>query len=237
VRLVKIFRWFRRLVTLFGLFLVSVLVLAMTSVPWNWYGALAAPDRNAEGSPDYIVMMGGGGIPSESGLMRSWKTAEAARLFSNAVVIVAMPTEENESSPGAVEQELAMRGVEWSRMVREPKGRNTREQAKEVYQIIFSRGSVDQTIVGVVTSPEHMRRTWFAFKRAGFQHLIALPSWPEAISADLSYIESDLDAPTLGGLVGGNAMIKYRFWDNLGILIKCARETAAMMYYRLMGWV
>jgi hypothetical protein len=53
----------------------------------------------------------------------------------------------------------------------------------------------------------------------------------------LNYKEGELGSPSLGGLVGGNDIIKYKYWDNLIILIKCARETVALAYYRVMGWV
>ena len=87
-------RWLARFARVFlmiaGLLLIAIGWLAMTNLPWRWYGALAYPGENAAAPPEVIVMMGGGGIPSESGLMRSWKAAEIARIYSNALVVVAM---------------------------------------------------------------------------------------------------------------------------------------------------
>lgn len=226
-------RWLRMMLLAAGLVFAGVLALPLTPVPWDWFRAMAQPGANTQQAPDVIVMMGGGGIPSDSGLMRAYKTAEAARMFPSARIIVAMPLEPEEKLPGLIEQELIMRGVDGTRLQREPRGRNTREQALETRKLL---GRDDLTI-GLVTSPEHMKRTWDSFQKAGCTRLIAFPSWAEEIKADLSYDESDLGAASLGGYVGGNEILKYKYWDNLLILVKCSRETVALWYYRLMGWI
>jgi len=230
----NIVRWF---VLACGIFFLTVIYLATTRVPWRWYGAMSQPGVNSSMPPDVIVMMGGGGIPSESGLMRSWKTAEAARMFSNAVIIVAMPDDGSETATFGIEHELMMRGVAEDRLRREPKGRNTREQALEVHRMLVLPGG-NEPVLGLVTSPEHMARTWMSFQKAGFSRLIALPSWPEAIKVDMSYHEAELGAKiSLGGRVGRSDMIKYKIWDNIGLMMRCTRETMAIWYYRLMGWL
>jgi uncharacterized SAM-binding protein YcdF (DUF218 family) len=233
----RICRGVRLLLVGLGLGFIAVLILPLTPAPWNWYGSLAQPGVNAEGEPAYIVMMGGGGIPSESGLTRSYKTAEAARAFPLARIVVAMPVEEGETDAAGIVHELTMRGVDGARILRERRGRNTREQAIEVHRLVATADSLAGPIVGLVTSPEHMKRTWHSFRKAGFTRLIALPSWPEPITADLRYEEKELGAISLGGAIGGNDMIKYRYWDNLGLLVRCLREEAAFLYYRLMRWV
>jgi len=215
---------------------VSVLLLAFTDLPWHWYRWMAMNGSGVKPPPDVIVMMGGGGIPSESGLTRSWKAAEAAHVYPGSKVIVAMPREDNETDTYGIEHELRLRGVDRLRILREPVGRNTREQALEVYKLLLQSGNAETNTIGLVTSPEHMRRTWRSFERAGFTRLMAIPSWAEAITADLNYQESELGERSLGGSVGANLIIRYRFWDNLGILVKCTRETAALVYYRLLGW-
>lgn len=181
-------------------------------------------------------MMGGGGVPSESGLMRAWKTAEAAAMFPDARVIVAMPIEASDTADHGIEHELALHGVDMSRIERESRGRNTREQAVEIHRMLAGSGdSLDMTI-GLVTSPEHMRRTWRSFEKAGFKQLAAFPSWSESISADLRYGNSKIANGKLANTVGGSMTLRYRFWDNLIILIKCAREAVAMIYYHVLDW-
>lgn len=233
IKIFNLFRWFRFVFLVAGMAFVGVLILPVTPVPWDWLRAMAQPGVNAEGAPDFIVMMGGGGIPSESGLTRSYKAAEVARMFPSAKVIVAMPMEPEEKLPGLIEQELIMRGVEASRLQREPHGRNTREQALEAGKLTGSHRGV----IGLVTSPEHMTRVWRSFEKAGSNRLVAYPAWAEPIKADLDYKESDLGGFPLAGIVGGSDMVKYKYWDNLIILIKCARESVGLLYYRLMRWI
>lgn len=219
-----------------GVLLLCITGAAFTALPWKWYGWLAEPTPNEFGAPDYIVMMGGGGIPSESGLTRAWKTAEVARLFTNATVIVAMPAEEELPLERMVEHELAIHGISMNRIVREPNGRNTREQALEVYKLLEEEmGGADLTI-GLVSSPEHMRRVWASFKSVGFKRLNVYPSWAEEIEADLDYEGAGSGGDAFLRKVGIRAMIRYRIWDNLIIMGKCNRETFALMYYQLLGW-
>ncbi|MFH1936913.1 MAG: hypothetical protein ABIK52_05060, partial [Bacteroidota bacterium] len=57
------------------------IVLAFTSGPfWIWYG-LGTSKAEISGTPDYIVVLGGSGIPSETGLMRTYYAALAANHF------------------------------------------------------------------------------------------------------------------------------------------------------------
>jgi len=233
----RIIRFFNLLVWLSGLVFLSLLYIAGTNVPWNWYRWMAMSGDGAPPPPDYIIMMGGGGIPSKSGLTRSWKAAEAATLYPSAGVIVALPLEANESTAYGIEHELQIRGVEASRIQREPSGRNTREQAVEVYKLLQKNGNPSAYTIGLVTSPEHMRRTWRSFERAGFTNVISMPSWSEAITADLRYDEAELGDRSLGGAVGQNVSLRYRYWDNLGILVDCTREVFALVYYRMLGWI
>lgn len=230
MKMIRTIRWG---IFLLGVAFVGVLVLPMTQVPWRWFGAMAEPGLPGATRPEVLVMMGGGGIPSESGLTRSYKAAEAARLFPDAPVVIAMPYDPGLSFPDLIDQELMMRGVPAERLRREPKGRNTREQAVEVFKLL---GGDPDIAVGLITSPEHMKRVWASFEKAGFRRLIAYPSWPEAIRADLDYREAELGGKSLGGMVGGSDMVKYKYWDNLLILVKCARETVALWYYHLMDW-
>lgn len=216
-----------------GVVLACVLVLPLTPVPWDWLRSMAQPAQNDPEEPAFLVMMGGGGIPSESGLTRSYKTAEAARAFPFANVIIAMPMEPDEQLPGLIERELIMRGVDAARLQREPRGRNTREQALEVFNMVGDASGA----IGLITSPEHMTRVWRSFAKAGFTRLSAYPSWSEDIKADMNYDERELGAPSLGGVVGANSVIKYKYWDNLLILVKCTRESVALLYYKVMGWI
>jgi uncharacterized SAM-binding protein YcdF (DUF218 family) len=219
-----------------GALTVAMTLLALTGVPWMLYGWLAVPGPDDADPPDFIVMMGGGGVPSESGFIRSWKAAAAAAKFSDAAVIIAAPIEPEETEHDDIWREIVMRGVPPERILREAQGRNTHEQALGVTAKVRNAENGRSPVVGIVTSPEHMRRTWLSFKRAGIDRLRGFPSWSTDIESDLRYgNENDRDS-ALADVVGQNLTLRYRFWDNLGLLVKCARELAGLCYYRVMGW-
>ena len=74
----------------FGALFLVMLVLAFTSVP---FGAHYRLGQNPNGEiqlthPQYVVMFGGAGMPSEDNLMRLYHTAALARHFEIPVVLV-----------------------------------------------------------------------------------------------------------------------------------------------------
>lgn len=228
---------FRRFLQLCGwLFLIAV-VAALLGLPWPVYNWLDGGGE-AAGTPDVIVMMGGGGIPSESGLTRTWQTAREAARFPKARVIVAMPYEAGESAAtrSAVQRELILRGVSESRLSQEGEGRHTREQAIFIRKMFDDRE--DKTRLLIVTSPEHVRRSVLSFQKAGFTHVRGRGALSQAIAADLTYRETVefLQKPSTS-IVGQSMMLRYKFWDNLIIEAKIARELTALVYYKFKGWI
>lgn len=221
-----------------GVLLLLALLSALLGLPWPVYRWLHTVDTGAEGIPDVIVMMGGGGIPSESGLPRAWQTAREAARFPKARVLVAMPFEPGESATnrGSVLRELALRGVAESRMDQEGQGRNTREQAQRVRAMLDGReGSVRLL---VVTSPEHVRRSVLAFRKAGFAQVRGRAVQYQPLKADLVYGDPPgVKNLSSDSLVGHSLMLRYTFWDNLLLEIKVARELTALAYYKAKGWI
>jgi uncharacterized SAM-binding protein YcdF (DUF218 family) len=225
-------------VRLAGWIFIFVMLSALLGLPWKVYGWLARDIGEFEGAPDIIVMMGGGGIPSESGLMRTWQTAREAARFPRARVLIAHPFEEGESdsNPNPIVKELVMRGVSETRILREGKGRHTREQADRVRELLD--GMEDRVRLLIITSPEHMRRSLLSFKKAGFPHVRGRAVMPQPIEANLEYgSEPDTKKPSMESLVGHSLMLRYRIWDNLGLTVRVARELAALAYYRAKGWI
>lgn len=134
-RALYIFRIF--FLTLGGIFLFALL-FALTSGPfWIWYG-LGTAKAGIRGNPDYIVVLGGSGIPSSSGLMRTWYAAEASSEYPDAQLIVAMPgdTSDSASSICRMVHELKIRGVTPERILLEDSGTNTRAQAMLIKELI-----------------------------------------------------------------------------------------------------
>ncbi len=226
-------RWLRGGLAILGLLMLAVWALCLTTVPWRWYDWLSAREFTLREEPDYVVVLGGGGIPSESGLMRSYVAAEAARRFANAMVVVAMPDPRDPSTRGMLD-ELVLRGVKRERLQLEDQGRNTWQQARHLRRMLAGDG-VEPSIL-LVTSPDHMRRAVGALRQAGFQQVGTRPADSVAIVADLS-IEPAAE-PSAGGPVPvvGSLALRYGVWNNFGLLNRCVRESVALLYYRAQGW-
>ena len=181
--------------------------------------------------------MGGSGIPGESGLMRTFYAAEAARRNPEAGVLVAMPLDAAESeSSRAYLDELRLRGVAAGRLQILPGGRNTREQALRLAE--FTRGESGSPRILIVTDPEHVRRTAACIRKAFTEQqravaLAALPAFPLSIDDPLPWRAAELDAPGAGPAL----RLRYNVWANLGYTHDALREAAALLYYRLRGWI
>lgn len=215
------------------LFLAAWLGLPWPVYRWLNSDGLASPRPD----PDVIVMMGGGGIPSESGLTRAWQTAEEAHRYPSARVMVAMPFEPGESATnrGAVVRELILRGVPEHRLDQEGAGRHTREQAGLVRAMLGARA--DAQAILIVTSPEHLRRSVLAFRKAGFDTVMGQGVEYQRLEAAVEITEPASPGISPGNWVGGSLMLRYRIWDNLILEIKVLRELAALAYYRAQGWI
>ena len=243
------------MISLGGIFTLIV-VLAFTSGPfWIWYD-LSVSKAGVNRPPDYIVVLGGGGMPSESGLMRCWYAAKTANYFTRAKVIIALPGNscDSLSSINRMKKELVIRGVEPERILLEDSGTNTRAEALNILKII---SNIDQRISNVevdhnstlnvqyskfkslliVTSPEHLRRAVLTFKKVGFLKVDGVPAFEEAIESDLSFTGRRLGGRRWVPDIGNNITLRYQFWTQLHYEELILREVFALGYYKLKGWI
>ena len=174
-------------------------------------------------------------MPSESNLMRSWYTEKAAKSFSTANIVIAMPGDLSDSlsTPRLMKKELELRGIQADRITFENVGTNTRAQAMNCQRIIKMQNSIL-----LITSPEHMRRAVLCFQKAGFEKVNALPAFENATEADLSFNDDELGGhKILIPDVGENINMRYQLWNHLKYEILVARELSALAYYKLRGWI
>jgi uncharacterized SAM-binding protein YcdF (DUF218 family) len=246
-RPVHFFRFLRILFwSLGGLFLFFV-VMALTPLPfYAWYN-YSLSKAGIHRPPDYIIVLGGGGMPSETGLMRCWYGAKAANYFTRAKVIIALPGDANDSlsSVNLMKKELVMRGVAKERIILEDSGTNTRAQAVNIFRLtIYNlRFTNESSIVNrqssilLVTGPEHLPRAVLSFLKAGFSRIDGLPAFESTIESDITFNDC-----TLGGRkwipgIGENLNLRYHFWTQLRYEELLMREWMAMIYYKLKGWI
>ncbi len=167
--------------------------------------------------PRYIVVLGGGGIPSNTSLTRCYYAAQYGRGLTGTTFVVALPTngDPETSSVGKMRDELVLRGIPATDIRLEYRGLNTRHQAASVRTLLGDAAKAEPVLV--VTSHLHMRRALLCFKKAGFTNvtgLVADEHWAEAES-------------------GPGAWFRYGVWSNGANTFQVLRELVAVMVCQL----
>lgn len=228
----------RALFVAFGILFLAILILSFTSWPYWVYYWLGTSESKITGKPDYIVLLGGGGMPSESSLMRAFFVHRAAIESPNSRIVISIPGDPTDSLNTArmVAAELIIKGIASERILYEQTATNTRSEAIQLQN--FNHENLTEKSILLVTSPEHMRRSVLVFKKAGFSKVSALPTFENAIEADLFFEDDKLGGDKLlVPDIGDNTAVRYQFWNHLKYEILIAREMAALGYYWLRGWI
>ncbi len=228
-------RILRKLFTTIGIFFSVCVILALTEQPFWGYHWLGTSKSELKWKPEFIILLGGGGMPSQSNLMRGWYTEKAAKSFPEAKIVIAIPGEitDSLSTPQKMKKELLLRGINTNLIFFESEATNTRAQAINCQRIIKM-----QTPVILVTSPEHMRRAVLCFQKVGFEKVNALPTFENALEADLTFKDDELGGnKTMVPDVGKSINMRYQLWNHLKYEILIARELMALAYYKLRGWI
>lgn len=194
-------------------------------------------------------------MPSGSALMRTWYTAKAASRFSHSKIIIALPgdTTDSLSSVNLMKDELILRGIKPSRIMLEPYGTNTRSQAMNIFKRISNadqrtpkdelhkskivdRYSIFKSVL-IISAPEHIYRAVLTFNKAGFIKVDGLPAFENSIESDITYNDRLLGGRKWIPDLGKNITLRYRFWSQLGYEQLVMREYAAILYYKIKGWI
>jgi uncharacterized SAM-binding protein YcdF (DUF218 family) len=237
---------FRIILLFFGAVFLFAIILAFTPLPFYiWYNHTVAK-AGIHRPPDYIIVLGGGGMPSETALMRTWYGAKTANYFTKAKVIVALPgsLQDSLSSLNQMKKELLLRGVNENRIFLEDSGTNTRSQAMYILHRITNspiHSPVQQftssPAILIVTSPEHLRRAVLTFEKAGFRKVDGLPAFESTIESDVTFNDQQLGGRKWIPGIGGNITLRYRFWTQLRYEELMMREYLALFYYKMKGWI
>jgi len=228
----------RIITTVSGLFLLFLTTLAFTHIPFHIYHSLGTPVRSNDINPDYIIVLGGGGMPSASALMRSYYAGIAGNKFPQAHIIIALPgdTITPYSSVLGMKTEIELRGIEADMISIETTGQNTRAQALALQQRLAGKDILPCILL--VTSPEHMKRAVLTFKKTGLQCVGSFPAFEFPLEAELKFDDADLGGNSLFvPQIGRNIAIRYRFWKHLEYEVMIIRELFALSYYKLRGWI
>ncbi|MBN1270437.1 MAG: YdcF family protein [Kiritimatiellae bacterium] len=218
-----------------GLVFFTMIGLAFTNIPWRVREGLCTDGAELEGPPEFIVVLGEGGVPGRAGLARAYHAAVLARTFADARVVVAQPGEEDDPNSGLrrMLDELALRGVPRRRIWVEPRGANLREQAANIRTML--RG---EPRVLVVTTPDQTKRVLRVLRKAGFAHAAGGPAFNEAEEVRLAFGAKVLATGDQTASDPQNVLSPPdEFWNNLDCLTRAVREHVALGYYRFKGWI
>jgi len=233
----RIWSFIKILLIISGCFFLILCVLALTKIPFKAYDNLGTGNSKITKSPVTIVLLSGSGIPSESGLLRAYFTAQLGNAYPNANIVISMPGNLSDSmgDPQLTARELTMRGITKERISFESFGRNTREQALKLSEHkTLAQLSLPITLV---TSPEHMRRAILVFRKCGFKTVSGFPTFGNAIQSDMTYNDSDLKGNKFVPAIGNSLQIRYQFWTGLRLEVLVTREYFGLAFYKLRGWI
>lgn len=225
----------RSITLFFGGVTILMLILSFTPLPYHVYHWLGTHNAQLDAPPDYIVVMGAGGMPGPGGLMRSHFAAEAALFFRDAEIIVALPIDTSDfygSDAYRMFRQMTLMGVDSNRFIFESKGTNTYTQVMEIREMLSDK---ENNRLLIVSSPEHIRRCMLTFRKSGFEHVGGLPTFEAAFSIDLLLTEEEKEKSIQP--IDRRVAVRYNMWNYLNLQIAILREFTALGYYKLKGYI
>ena len=220
----------RKLLLVFGTLSIVFILLSFTSLPyWAYYG-LASVEDELKVTPETIIILGGDGMPSPSGLMRLYSGTAKAIHFSSAKIILALPYNEIDSTYQLqlMANEMILKGIDPNRIHFEPKGFSTRSQALEIDTLLKDRNAP----LLLVSSPEHMFRAIATFRKIGFTNVGGFPSFENPSDEEKLKDKTDKKRTRIRNLT-----LRYNMWSYMQYEIIVLREYAAISYYKIKGWI
>jgi len=235
-KFLKIFyKTFRYLILGLGIISLVMIILSFTSLPWRIFHQLGTYHDIIEEHPDYIVVMGAGGMPGHESLMRCHFAALAAKEYPETAVIIAMPTPAeafDESDAKEMAREIQQKGIDENRFLFETKGTNTYTQAKEIYKML---GDKMHKNLLIVTSPEHMYRCIQTFEKAGFRNVYGLPAFEGYLDENTLLTDKEKNERLISPDRSVN--LRYNMWAYLKYEITLMREGIAIAWYKIRGYM
>jgi uncharacterized SAM-binding protein YcdF (DUF218 family) len=215
-----------------GVIALLMSILAFTPLPYHTRHWLAQHNSKYNFTPEYIIMLGGSGMPSADNLIRLYYTAVAAETYPKATIIISHPSDSLMCE--MMKNELLSKQVSEEKILFEKKGTNTRYQVMEIQKRYPN--TITSPVI-VVTCPEQMWRTVSAFRKAGYSKIGGYPTFSCDMYTDLQYNTRKLKGSKYMPEVGDNLSVRYNFWNYLKLEITCLREFTALAYYKLNGWI
>lgn len=216
----------------YGISLLTIcfVLLSFTQLPYWAYYNLAVTKDCLSSKPDYIIVMGGDGMPSPSGLMRTYFGIRKAQIYPEAKIILALPynLEDSTRQLNLIAHEFVQKGIDTNRIQFEPNGFSTRSQAVEIDKMIEDKSEA----LLIVTSPEHMYRCLSTFRKIGFTNVGGTPTFETPSDEEKLKDKSEDKKSRIRHL-----SLRYNMWSYMQYEIIVLREYTAISYYWFQGWI
>ena len=219
----------------FGIILLLINIFALTPLPFYMHRSLGEDaswenDSTTQFTPDYIIMFGGAGMPSESNLIRLYYTAEIAGKLHKPIILV---HPEDSVCQAEMTKHLVNNGISSDSIMYMTGGSNTRSQS---LSLVDSFPDIISANCLIITAPEHLSRTLKCLRKCGFQNIRGIGAFENTVDFDLS-----LDKQALKGNKYipdvESTNLRYTYWNYLKLEIICFREYFAMAYYWAKDWI
>ena len=209
---------------------------SFTDLPYFAYHRLGTSqvDMNIH-PPEYIILLGAGGMPGGENLLRIYYTINAAKKYPLSKIIIALPADTvdfRSSDHYEIFRNLMTAGIDTNRIVSEHAGHNTYSQSKKIAGII----QTSEAQIVLITSPEHMYRSVLTFKKTGFQKVNGIPTFENHFEESLLQSEENKVNPEAKKPTD-NIQLRYNIWSYLQYEIKVVREYTAIAFYKLKGYI
>jgi uncharacterized SAM-binding protein YcdF (DUF218 family) len=218
-----------------GIITLIINIFALTPLPFYMHRSLGEDnswedDTTTIFTPDYIVMFGGAGMPSESNLIRLYYTAEIAGKLHKPIILV---HPEDSVCQAEMTKYLVNNGISSDSIIYMTGGSNTRSQS---LSLVDSFPDIISANCLIITAPEHLSRTLKCLRKCGLQNIRGIGAFENTVDFDLS-----LDKQALKGNKYipdvESTNLRYTFWNYLKLEIICIREYLATAYYWLKDWI
>ncbi len=230
--LTVILRWIKPVVFAIGIFASILITFAFTRIPYELLRVLGDTGTAYNFTPEYLVFLGGSGMPSESNLMRLYYIQHLAVEYPQSKIILVHP---NDSvTVNEMKNYLIQTGVYYERILRMQEGHNTRAQAIALEKHFVG---ISKKKIVLVTSPENMYRSIRVFRKLGFDYIGGISAYENAMYINLEYNYKKLGGKEFVPDVSSLIDIRYNFWNYLKLEITCLREITAILYYKVNGWI
>ncbi len=224
----------KKLIYFLGVLSLIFIILSFTDYPYYAYHWLGTSNAGIMDQPDYIVVMGAGGMPGPEGMMRCYFASQAAEMFPDALLIIALPADSSsfqDSDHRRMIDEIIRRGIERERILSEIKGTNTITQARNIKDMVKHNNNT----VMIITSPEHMYRCIKTFQKQGLSNTGGIATFEHAFDQEL-LTEKD-EKGRARRQTDQLLDLRYNMWSYMQYQITVLREFVAIVWYWLRGYI